>query len=79
MFIELNTSFRTVVDDPTTIASDGAKLVPSATSLKWAVVDFKGLVEALQESWVALSPSLPTVVDILVIGIDLTTRVAVAT
>lgn len=36
MFIELDRSFRTLVDDPTTIASDDAKLVPSATSLKWA-------------------------------------------
>lgn len=35
MFIELDRSFRTLVDDPTTIASDEAKLVPSATSLKW--------------------------------------------
>lgn len=35
MFIELDRSFRTLVDDPTTIASDDAKLVPSATSLKW--------------------------------------------
>jgi hypothetical protein len=42
-------------------------------------VDFKGLVEALQERWVALSPSLPTVDEILVIGIDLTRRAAVAT
>lgn len=35
MFIELDRSFRTLVDDPTTTASDDAKLVPSATSLKW--------------------------------------------
>lgn len=36
MFIELDRSFRTLVDDSTTAASDQAKLVPSATSLKWA-------------------------------------------
>lgn len=41
-------------------------------------VDFQGLVEALQERWVALSPSLPNVDDILVIGIDLTKRTAPA-
>ena len=35
MFIELDRSFRTLVDDPAAIASDDAKLVPSATSLKW--------------------------------------------
>jgi hypothetical protein len=42
------------------------------------VVDFGGLVEALHERWVALSPSLPNVDDILVIGIDLTKRAAAA-
>jgi len=42
------------------------------------VVDFTGLVEALHERWVALSPSLPNVDDILVIGIDLTKRAAAA-
>lgn len=36
MFIALDRSFRTLVDDPTTAAFDQAKLVPSGTSLKWA-------------------------------------------
>ncbi len=35
MFIELDRSFRTLVDDPITIVSDDTKLVSSPTSLKW--------------------------------------------
>ncbi len=35
MFIELDRTFRKLVDDPTMIVSDDAKLVPSATKLKW--------------------------------------------
>lgn len=38
-------------------------------------VNFDGLVRALQAQWVALSPSLPNVEDILVVGVDLTKRV----
>jgi hypothetical protein len=36
MHIDLNRTFRTLVDDPTVATSDDARLVPSATSLKWA-------------------------------------------
>ncbi len=37
-------------------------------------VDFDGLVEALRARWAVLSPSLPSVDDVLVLGIDLTKR-----
>jgi hypothetical protein len=37
-------------------------------------VDFLGLVEALQEYWLHISPKFPGVDDITVIGIDLTER-----
>lgn len=40
-------------------------------------VDFDGLVRALQARWVALSPSLPNVEEILVVGVDLTKRTVV--
>jgi 3-oxoacyl-(acyl-carrier-protein) synthase len=41
-------------------------------------VDFNGLVEALQERWMVLSPRLSNVDDIQVIGIDLTRRAVAA-
>ncbi|MDA8454267.1 hypothetical protein M4R22_05790 [Acidovorax sp. GBBC 3334] len=45
MFIELDRSFRTLVDDPTAAVSDSAELIPSATSLKWAdLLDLRRVV-----------------------------------
>jgi hypothetical protein len=41
-------------------------------------VDFDGLVLALRRHWEALSPRLPNVQDVLVIGIDLTKRTIAA-
>ena len=37
-------------------------------------VDFNGLVEALRARWVTISPMLPNVEDVRVVGIDLTKR-----
>ena len=37
-------------------------------------VDFEGLVIALRHHWEALSPRLPSVQDVMVIGVDLTKR-----
>ncbi|WP_312807211.1 hypothetical protein [Comamonas sp.] len=39
-------------------------------------VDFNGLIKALKEYWLELSPNLSNVDDILVVGVDLTKRTA---
>ncbi|MBV6898291.1 NACHT domain-containing protein [Xanthomonas euvesicatoria] len=45
MFIELDRSFRTLVDDPTATVSDSAELITSATGLKWAdLLDLRRVV-----------------------------------